>query len=820
MSEPASPDLAKQALPSQARVVVIGGGIMGCSLLYHLAKEGWTDCLLIEKAELTSGSTWHAAGQITHSLGNFAIAKMAGYGIELYQSLEEETGQSVTFHRCGSLRVAYTDDEVDFLHQIVSIGATLGHPMEIVGPQRIAELHPFYKLDGIQAALHTPADGHVDPAGASFALAKGARLMGAKVVRQTRVTDVQQAAGGEWLVVTDKGTVTCEHVVNAAGTYARQVGEWSGLDLPVVSATHHYLVTDTVPEFQERDDELPVVRDDHVVSGYVRQEQKSGLIGIYEKADPRPIWTEGTPWEAEHELFEPDYDRIMPWLEAALDRVPVLAELGIKRVVHGAIAHPPDGLMMLGPAPGLRNYWCACGIPVGIAWGPGAGKALAQWMVHGSAEINMRAFDPRRYGPFATLDYAVEKVKEDYILRHETPYPHRDRPACRPVKASPLYQRLKDEGAVFEQIFGWERAFWFARDGLAQEHQESFRRSAAFTMVAGETKAVRERVGLMDLSAFAKLDVSGRDAEALLDRLVANRLPRKVGGIALTHMLNAKGTIEAEVTVTRIAEDRFFLLFAAFSELRVRDWIEQNKHPEAEVSVDNLSETHGCLVLSGPAAREVLRQVTQAPLDNEHFPWLTAQTIEVAGAEVRALRVSYVGELGWELYVPMAHMPAVYDALMQAGEPHGIAPFGSAALNAMRLEKGFKGASELTNEVTLPEADVMRFAKLDKGEFLGKAATEASLAGDLPWRCAYLAIEAADSDCHGAEAVFSNGSKVGAISSGGYGHHVGQSLAFAYLDPAYADPGTDLEVMVLGQRRPAKVLGEALYDPKNERPRA
>ncbi len=801
-----------------ARVVIVGGGIMGTSLLYHLAKEGWSDCVLLEKAELTSGSTWHAAGQITHSLGNYAIAKMAGYGIELYQSIEEETGQSVTFHRCGSLRMAYTDGEMDYLGQIMSVGATLGHPMEILSPAEIAELHPFYNLEGIRAALHTPADGHVDPAGAAFALAKGARQRGAQVIRQNRVTDIKPQKEGGWRVITEQGEWRCEMVVNAAGTYARQVGEWVGLDLPVVSATHHYLVTDTVPEFVERDTELPVVRDDHVVSGYVRQEQKSGLIGIYEKKDPRPVWLEGTPWEAEHELFEADYDRIMPWLEAALERVPILADKGVKRVVHGAIAHPPDGGMLLGPAPGLPTYWCAAGIPVGIAWGPGAGKYLAQWMVHGTAEVNMRPFDPRRYGPWTGFDYAVEKVKEDYILRHETPFPHRDRPAARPVKASPLYERLAQAGAVYEQVFGWERPLWFARPGVEQRHHESFRRSAAFDCVAAECQAVRERAGILDLTAFAKVDVTGPDAEAFLDRMIANRPPRKVGGIVLSHLLNRKGTIEAEVTCARLAEDRFYLMFAAFHELRIMDWLEQHRNGE-DVTVTNQSSDYGCLVLSGPASRDILRQVTQAPLDNESFPWLKAREIDVAGAPVRALRVSYVGELGWELHVPLDRMAQVYDALWQAGKEHGLENFGSATLNALRLEKGFKGASELTNEVTLPEADVMRFVKLDR-EFLGRDATVASQEAPLPWRCAYLAIEAADSDCHGSEAVFDNGTLVGAVSSGGYGHHVGKSLAFAYLKPDYAEPGSELEVMVLGERRPARVLGEAAYDPQNERPRA
>ncbi|HRV62938.1 MAG TPA: FAD-binding oxidoreductase, partial [Albidovulum sp.] len=384
-------------VPSTARVVIIGGGVMGCGLAYHLAHEGWTDVVLLEKAELTSGSTWHAAGQITHSTSSYGLGKCVGYNIDLYSRvLEAETGQSVTWHGCGSLRLAYTDDELDWLHQTISVGKGLGFPMEIVGPERIRELHPFYNLDGVKAALHTPDDGHVDPAGAAFALAKGARQLGVKVIRRCRATNVTQAESGEWLVETEQGNITCEHVVNAGGTYARQVALWSGYDLPATSMTHHYFITDTVPEFRSLDKELPVVRDDRLVSGYIRMEQKKGLIGIYEKANPNTVWEDQCPWEAENELFEPDYDRIMPWLENAMDRMPILAELGITREVHGAISHPPDGNPLIGPAPGLKNYWCCCGTQIGIGWGPGLTRELARWIISGTPEINMREFDPRR----------------------------------------------------------------------------------------------------------------------------------------------------------------------------------------------------------------------------------------------------------------------------------------------------------------------------------------------------------------------------------------------------------------------------------------
>jgi len=807
---------------THARVVIVGGGILGCSLAYHLAREGWSDCVLLEKAELTSGSTWHAAGQVTHSTSSYGLGRMAGYAIELYQRIEAETGQPVSFHDCGSLRLAYTDDELDWLRLTVSVGAALEHPMEIIGPDQIVKRHPFYNLEGVKAALWTPEDGHVDPAGATFALAAGARQAGATIIRNNRVTDIRSEPHGEWRVCTERGDYVCEHVVNAGGTYARQIGQWTALDLPITCMTHHYLVTDTVPEFLELDYELPVVRDDREVSGYIRMEQKSGLIGIYEKANPNTVWLEGTPWEAESELFEADYERIMPWLQNAMKRMPILAELGIKREVHGAITHPPDGNMLLGPAPGLRNYWCCCGCQIGVGWGPGAGKYLAQWMMHGAADISLREFDPRRYGEFADATYARTKACEDYLLRHEIPYPHLNRLKGRPVKPSPLYERLTAAGAVHEEVFGWERPRWFARNGAESKDMYGFRRPAWYEYVAEEVKAVRERVGIMDISAFAKIDVSGPDAESFVGRMIANRVPGKLGGIVLSHLLNDLGTIESETAVVRVESDRFYFVCAAFFELRVFDWLNAHRRTDEHVDIENVSTQFGALALQGPRAREVLSKVTDTPLDNASFRWLSARQIQIAGATVRALRLSYAGELGWELHIPFDHTLAVFDALWKAGEPHDIEHYGSFAMNAMRMEKMFKGASELTTEVTLPEADVMRFVRLDKpAGFIGDELTRLSAASNRrPWQCVYLEVDAKDADCLGGEAILANGTRVGAVSSGAWGPTINKSLAFGYIPPALAIEGTTLEVMILGEPRLAYVRTNALYDPDNVRPRS
>ncbi len=811
--------MATESFPTVARVVVIGGGVMGVGTAYHLAHEGWSDVVLLEKAELTSGSTWHAAGQITHSTSSFGLGRCVDYNIGLYSGgLEAETGQPVTWHGCGSFRLAYTEDEMDWLRHTLSVGRALGFNIELVGPDRVRELHPFYNLEGVIGALHTPDDGHVDPTNVTMAMAAGARAKGIRIVRRCRATNITQEPSGEWLVETEQGTIRCEHVVNAGGTYARQIGEWSGLQLPMTSMTHHYFVTETVPEFENLALELPVIRDDLSVSGYIRMEQHRGLIGIYEKSNPNAVWLDHCPWEAENELFAPDYDRVMPWLEAALDRMPVFAELGITRDVHGAISHPPDGNPLIGPAPGIQNYWCACGTQIGIGWGPGLTRELARWMVHGAADISMREFDPRRFGSYATKEWQVVKAKEDYCLRHEIPYPHFNRLEGRPIKPSPLYERLKSKGAVFEEVYGHERPRWFAPESVAAKDQYSFRRNAVSEVVDAEAAAVRRSVGIMDISAFTKIEVSGPDAETLLDRLMANRLPSKVGGIALTHMLNHRGRIELEATVARLGEDRFYLVCAAFFEQRLLDHLAEHRS-DADVAVRCLSDDWAALAINGPCARDLLSACTDAPLGNAEFRWLSAQDIDVAGQKLWAFRVSYAGELGWELHVPRDGALAVYDALWEAGLSHGVVDYGSFAMNAMRMEKGFKGAGELTNEVTLPEADVMRFVKLDK-KFLGREQTEGSLNAPLRWVCAYLEIEPRDGiDGHGGEAVLLNGRVVGSTSSVAYGPTVGRVLAFAYLAPEAAKPGTNLEVVIHGASRPAKVLDKPAYDPENLLPR-
>ena len=802
-------------MKSHARVVIVGGGIMGASLLYHLAELGWTDTLLIEKDELTSGSTWHAAGQCPNITGSYNLAKMHAYSNQLYPRLEAITGQYVSWHASGGIRLATNDRELAWFRYIHGYAKAIGFNMEIIGPDEIRRLNPFLTLDGVIAGAYTRDDGHADPAGLCNAMAIGARNMGASIVRKNRVVGIEPLASGEWRVKTEQGDVTAEIVVNAAGCYARQVGQLVGLDTPVTNMEHHYIVTDPIPAFVERGIEIPVMRDPYM-SGYFRQEQNSGLIGVYESTGLSEAWApKGTPeWTSTSELFAGDLDRISFWLERAIERMPVFGEAGIRRVINGAIPHTPDGGPLLGPAPGLKNFWLCCGTSFGIAQGGGAGKYLAQWMVEGDSEINMTEFDPRRYGPYADEAYSRAKVFLDYRMTFTTRLPGEEEPDGRPQKVSPLHDRLKAQGAVHTETFGWERPKWFSLDG--RDEVSSYARNNVFEVVAAEVSAVQARVGVLDLTGFAKFDVTGPDAEAFLNRISANSMPRKQGGIGLVHPLSRGGRIAGEMTVTRFADDHFYCLSAAAAELRDQDLMTQAIEPGEEVTVRNVTMERGVLVLSGPRSRDLLAKLTDADLSNTGFRWLSGQEIEIAGHKVRALRVSYVGELGWELHPPMDAMVPLYDAIWQAGQAFGIANYGLYAVNTMRIEKGYKAwGNELTNELTMPEADMGRFINFKKADFIGKAATLS--APDRPLRIVYCEMDAADVDARGGEPVMAGQRCIGLTTSGAYGHRAKKSLLFACVEPDFAAPGSTFEVYVQGDLRPATVLEHPAYDPENLR---
>ena len=808
-------------MKTHARVCIIGGGAMGCGLLYHLAEEGWgNDIVLVEKGELTSGSTWHAAGQCPNFTGSLNLAKIHHVGTQLYPKLEELTGQAVSWHGCGGVRLALTDKEVDWFKHVEGIGKLVGFDCEIVGPNEIKRHHPYLEIFGVKAGFVTYTDGHVAPADVTMAMAAGARQKGAEVYRRTRCTDIRHLPTGEWEVITEKGNIICEHVVNAAGSYADIVGSWTGHNVPIANVLHHYFITEPIQALKDMEKELPVVRDPYS-NCYLREETDGILIGPYETSGAHTCFDDGLSWDFENELVAPEEERLFPWLEQATERFPMFAEAGLKTVISGAITHTPDSNFLLGPAAGPHGMWMSNGSSIGICQGAGAGKYLAQWMVHGQAEINMAEFDPRRFGDWATLEYAKVTSINDYQNMYTCLGHGEQHEAGRPVRVSTLYDKLKEHGGQFQIVHGWERVRWFDPTGQGEEY--SFRRSNWFKTVAEECKAVRERVGMMDLSTFAKFDVKGRDAEALLDRLIANKVPRKTGSVTLAHILTDAGFMESEVTITRMGDDHFYILSAATAE-ELDYWQLKNAVQDGEdVTVTNVTMDRGTLVLSGPRARDVLAKLTDTDLGNANFRWLSAQTISAGGVDdIRALRVSYVGELGWELHCPMADMPALFDALMDAGEEYGIGLFGSYAMNSLRMEKAYRGwGSELTTEIDMFEADMARFCRLDKGTpFRGEAATQVAKQRGPRIQLVYCEVDAGDADAGGNDPIFDGDKLIGLTTSGGYGHAVGKSLAFAYVEPAYVAPGTAFDVEILGERRKASVIAQPAYDPENERLRA
>jgi len=807
-------------MKSHARVVVVGGGVMGVGLLYHLALEGWTDIALIEKGELTSGSTWHAAGQCPHFNGSLNMTKVHLYGTQLYPKLEELTGQAVSWHGCGGLRLATTDEEVNWLKYVYGISKLAGYEGEIIGPSEIKQYHPYLETFGIKAAFRTVTDGHVAPADITNAMATGARKLGAEIYRRNRVLDIKLLPNGEWRVFTEQGNIDCEHVVNAAGSYCDVVGSWTGHNVPIANMLHQYIITEPLQELIDLKQELPVVRDPYS-HAYLREETNGVLIGPYETATAHTCWDGQPPrWDYESELEPNELERIMPWLEKATERLPLFGKAGIKSIISGAITHTPDGVYLSGPAHGPKNYWMHCGASIGICQGGGAGKYLAQWMVHGQAEINMREFDPRRFGNWATKDYTAEVSVADYHHMYYCYKPAEQHDVGRGLRKSSLYNKLKAEGGQFAQIFGWERARWFDKSGKGEQY--SFRRNNAFESVKAEALAVRERVGLMDLSTFAKFEVKGLDAFAFLNRIHANKMPSKNGGLTLSHLLNDTGFIESEMTITRLADDHFYVLSAAAAQDYDFDQLSWRLRAGENVTITDVTDDYAVLVLAGPRARDVLSQCTKTDLSNAAFPWLTAQVGEVAGVRgVRLVRVNYVGELGWEIHVPMAEAPKVYDALMAAGKSHGIQLFGTYAMNSLRMEKSYRGwGSELTAEIDMFEASMSRFIRLDKEDFTGKAASLNLKQRGPRIQLVYMEVDNTDSDCMGNEPVYHDGKIVGLTTSGGFGHAVGKSLAFAYVDPKLTTVGTEFDVMVFTEKRKARIIAESIWDPKNERLKA
>ena len=803
-----------------ARVVVIGGGVVGVSTLYHLVKKGWSDVVLCERKELTSGSTWHAAGLLPLYNLSYSVGQIHKYSIALYKSLAAETGQETGFRQVGNLRLATSADRMDEFRRYAGIAETIGVEASLLRANEFIDLWPIARSDGIVGAIHHTADGYIQPADLTQSLAKGARDGGAEINRGTKVIGIDALANGEWRVRTDRGDIVCEHVVSASGAHARQTGAMVGLDVPVMPAEHQYLVTESHPDIVARHaqgaPEMPVFRDPNA-SYYMREERDGLVLGIYEKDAPI-CFIDGPPETWENDLFQANLDRLEPHIEAAIARVPAFGEVGIKQVINGPIAYTPDGNPIIGPAWGVRNFWLNEGHSFGITAAGGAGWQIAEWIVEGEPSIDMLGVDPRRFGAYASAGYLKLKNHEAHADLYAIPYPNEEKPAARPLKTAPCYGRMKALGAVFGQKFGWERPNWFAPDGAAAVDALSFRRSNDFAAIGAECRNVHEGVGLIDLTAFAKTRVSGPGAEAWLDSLIANRLPAP-SRVRLAHILSASGGVLSEFTVMRDGPDSFYLVSAAAGERHDFDTLEKALPAAGGVHLESLTEAIGVLVLAGPKSRALLAKLTDADLSSAAFPWMSERTIALGAVHARAARVSYVGEMGWELHHPISMQNAIFDALMAAGEEFAIQPFGMRAMDSLRLEKSyFAWGTELSIEYAALESGLDRFVALDKGDFYGRDALVAWAEKGFDNRFVTLEIhDITDTDARGSEPVYADDAMVGRVTGGGYGWRVEKSLALAMVRPACAAIGSKLEVDILGTRHRATVIEASPFDPENIR---
>ena len=810
---------------SHARAVVIGGGVVGVSMLYHLARKGWTDSVLIERKELTSGSTWHAAGLLPLFNMSYSVGQVHKYSVNFYQELQQETGMDVGFRNVSNIRLASHPDRWDEYMQYAGVAETIGVEVNRLTPDQVKEAWPLCNTEGLIGAIQHPADGYIQPADLTQAMAKGARDRGATIYRNTTVQSIRRTESGEWEITTDKGVITCEHVVSCTGNFARKTGAMVGLDVPVIPVEHQYIVTEAHPEIKARhaagEAEMGVLRDSD--NGWYMREEAGGLIlGPYEHGAPA-CYVDGPSDDSEYELFQEDLERIEQHIESAMFRVPVFGEVGVKKVYNGAIAYTPDGNPIIGPAPGLKNFWLSEGHSFGVTAAGGAGWQLAEWIVEGEPTIDMTGVDPRRYGNYATESYLIEKNEEAYANVFTIHYPDEEREAARPLRTAPCYDRLKSMGAVFGQKFGWERANWFAPEGSPQEDDWSFRRSNWFEHVGNEVRNTTENVGVLDMSAFAKARISGPGAEAFLDRLIANRVPKKVGRVNLCHALAPSGGVHSEFTIIRENDSSFYVVSAGALQRVDHDWIRQHMPEDGSVQVTNLTNAFGVLVVAGPKARELMQRVSRrTDFSNEAFPWLSSQWINVGNAPSLAARVNFVGELGWELHHPIEYQNHIFDALMEAGADLGIKPFGIRAMDCMRIEKSYRMVgTELSIEYAALESHLERFVHPNKGDFIGRDNLVSWQQQGFANSLVTLEVrDVDDADAIGGNPIYRDGELIGRATSGNYGFRIGKSLAMAMVRPGLDDVGTEVEIEILGKRYAAVVIEESPFDPENERLRA
>ncbi|MFT3688502.1 GcvT family protein [Paenirhodobacter sp.] len=805
------------SLPSSARVVIIGGGVVGVSALYHLARAGWSDCVLLEKNELTAGSTWHAAGNVPTFSASWSIMNMQRYSADLYRRLADEVDYPMNYHVTGSVRLGHSADRLDEFRRVVGMGRRRDMGLEILSPEELRAIYPFVSTDGLSGALYDPHDGDIDPAQLTQALAKGARQMGARIERFCPATGARRE-GDAWVISTPRGEIRCEYVVNAAGYYAGQVARWFGRDLPMVVMSHQYLLFDTVPELADWSKEvghkLPLLRD--VDSSYYLRQEKYGFnLGPYER-DCRAHWItpdDPFPEDFSFQLYPDDLERLEWHMADAMARVPLLEKAALSRVINGPIPYTPDGNPLIGPMPGVPNAFEACVFTFGICQGGGAGKVLAEWITEGTTEWDMWSCDPRRFTGFEDRDYAIAKGKEIYANEYAMHFPHHVWPEGRMKKLSPVHDRVAALGARFGPYNGWERALWYARPGddTSEAAQRTWRRDGPWSgAVAGECAAVRDAAGILDLPGFSRFRLRGPGAADWLSRQITGKVPA-VGRLGLGYFADDAGRVVTEMSLARLAEDEILLITAATAQSHDREWLRGALEPG--LSLTDETDDWATQILTGPKAREVLR-IAEADLGRG---WLTHQWGRIAGRDVWFARVSFAGELGWELHTRIADTAAVWEAVWAAGQPLGLRAFGMFALDALRLEKGYRAwKGDLSTDYTVLQSGLGRFVDWAKPTFRGKAALEAERENPRPTGFVMLTIDG-DRDAPYMASIWHGGRIVGEVTSCGWGHRLGACIGLGMIETALNIPGTEVEIF--DRRSPAKVV-DGLWDPGNVRIRA
>ncbi len=797
-----------------AEVVIIGGGAVGAAVLWHLAEVGITDTLLLEKSELTAGSTWHAAGNIPTYANSWLGMRAGNYAWALYKDLALDPDAPITYRHTGAVWPAHSPERMDLFHHLSGVARAAGFDLPIITPAEIEAMHPYWQTDDtVLGAIHDPYEGDIDPSQLTQALAHHARKKGAKVARQERVTGLTQTSSGAWIVTTETREIEAGTVVNAAGSSGAEIAALAGLHLPVATLKHQYMVTDALTALDEDKTVFPLIRDPEL-RFYLRRERDAFLLGSYAH-EGRPVWQDGVPRDFDHALFPDEMEDMMPVFEAAMTHVPLLETAGARRFVNGPIPYAPDALPVVGPAGGVRNFYHATGVQIGITHSAAIGKAMAEWLTEGETEWDLAAWDPRRFGAWATQDYAAARAAEHYGLQYAIPYPHRLMESGRPVNRTPLYERLRAKGAVMGQIGGWERAMWFERDGARDTGVLSFHDEPWHDAVRAECETVRDAVGIMDHGGFTKFTVEGPKAADFLSRVFCGALP-SVGRVRLSYLLTPKGRIWSEATIARLSDDRFLLCGPTLAVDRDFDWLTRHL-PDEGVDLRKGYPHDAALLLMGPKARDVLADLTDADISPDAAPGMSVAEIDVADCATTAMRVSYVGELGWELHLASADLAHVYTALWEAGVPHGVCDFGSYALNAMRIEKGYHGwGADFGTEYTLHDADLARFANLSK-DFIGRAAFETQASQPSEWAFVGLEIQDPGPDPLPSDPITVDGEVIGYVTSASQGFRTGRLLALGYVERGRLAMGAACVVRAFGQDRAAVRHSPHVYDPENIR---